>query len=197
MPVVAAASLDPDIQSFLEPLRHAGALTVAVMVSSIDGRATIGGRVGALTGEADQQVLLGAREAAVAVIVGASTVAAEGYRRLLPDRARARRTARGLPPEPELVAFSRSSPPLPELIGSLRARHPDALLVCEGGPRVLGLLVADGLLDQLILAVSPLIVGDDAQQRVLEHPEPLAAALRLLALTVSGDHLFLRYGLAH
>lgn len=196
MQPMSAASVQPDVDTFLEPLRGGGALTVAVMVASVDGRATIGGRVGELTGEADQHVLLGAREAAAAVIVGRSTIAAEGYDRLLDDDARARRQARGLPAEPELVSFSRSGPPLPELMAGLRQRHPGALLVCEGGPRVLGLLVAERLLDQLVLGVSPLIVGDDEQKRLLECEQTLGARLELLALTVSGGHLFLRYAVA-
>jgi riboflavin biosynthesis pyrimidine reductase len=196
MQSMSAPSLQVDIEGFLAPLRGVGTLTAAVMVTSVDGRATIAGRVGELTGDADQQVLLGAREAAAAVIVGASTIAAEGYDRLLDDDARARRQARGLPAEPELVSFSRSGPPLPELMAGLRQRHPDALLVCEGGPRVLGLLVAERLLDQLVLGVSPLIVGDDEQKRLLECEQTLGARLELLALTVSGGHLFLRYAVA-
>ncbi len=72
------------------------------MVSSVDGRATVDGRVGDLTGAADQKVLLGVRELAAAVVVGGNTVRAEGYDRLLDDDARPRK-ARGLHAEPELV----------------------------------------------------------------------------------------------
>jgi riboflavin biosynthesis pyrimidine reductase len=196
MQPMSAPSLKLELDSFLAPLRSAGALTLAVMVTSVDGRATIGGRVGELTGAADQQVLLGAREAAAAVIVGAGTIAAEGYDRLLDDRARARRQARGTPPEPELVSFSRASPPLVELMAGLRERHPDGLLVCEGGPRLLGLMVAERLVDQLLLGVSPLLVGDDSQKRVLELEQALAIDLRLVDLALSAGHLFLRYAVA-
>ena len=106
----------------------------------------------------------------------------EGYDGLLADDAQARRRERGLPPEPELVPFSRESPPLDELWRQLRARHPDGLIVCEGGPTVLGLVVEHGLLDQLVLCVSPKIVGDDLQKRVLDHGAPLDVNLRLLAV---------------
>lgn len=195
MQSMSAPSLQVDIEGFLAPLRGVGTLTAAVMVTSVDGRATIAGRVGELTGDADQQVLLGAREAAAAVIVGASTIAAEGYDRLLDDQARARRQAHGLTPEPELVSVSRSGPPLPELMTDLRERHPDALIVCEGGPRLLGLMVSERLIDQLVVGISPLLVGDHSQKRLLELAQPLGIELELLGLALSGDHLFLRYGI--
>lgn len=184
-----------DIPNFLEPLTHTGPLTVAVMVTSVDGRATIDGRVGELTGDADQQVLLGAREHAAAVVVGGRTVRAEGYVGLLDDDAQARRRARGVPPEPELVVFTRSSPSLPELWAQLRERHPDGLIVCEGGPTLLGMIVEHELLDQLVLCVSPKIVGDNSERRLLNHAHPLDVGLRLLALTAQESFLFLRYGL--
>ena len=196
MQSMSAPTLQLDIESFLAPLRGAGPLTVALMVSSVDGRATIAGRVGQLTGEADQRVLLGAREAAAAVIVGASTVAAEGYDRLLDDEARARRQAHGMTSEPELVSVSRSGPPPAALMADLRERHPDAPLVCEGGPHLLGLMVSERLIDQLVLGISPLLVGDDSQKRLLELEQPLGIELELLDLARSDDHLFLRYGIA-
>ena len=189
------ARFEQTIPAFVESLTNAGAITVAVMVSSVDGRATVGGKVGDLTGSADQQVLLGAREHAAAVVVGATTVHVEGYEGLLDDEAKARRRERGLPAEPELVPFSRESPPMDELWRQLRERHPDGLIVCEGGPTVLGLVVEHGLLDQLVLCLSPKIVGDDLQKRVLAHAAPLDANLRLLALATHDSFLFLRYGL--
>ena len=184
-----------DIPSFMEPLTQVRPITVAVMVTSVDGRATVGGRVGELTGTADQQVLLGAREHAVAVVVGGRTVRAEGYAGLLGDDAKQRREAKGLPAEPELVVFTRASPSPPELWRQIRERHPDGLIVCEGGPTLLGMIVERRLLDQLVLCVSPRLVGDDSQKRLLTHAGPLDVKLELLAATTSEGFLFLRYGL--
>jgi riboflavin biosynthesis pyrimidine reductase len=195
MPGVALAALTDDIPSFLEPLTAAGPVTVAVMVTSVDGRATVGGRVGELTGSADQRVLLGVREQAAAVLVGGRTVRAEGYVGLLGDDAQARREANGLPAEPELVVFTRASPPLPELFGEIRARHPGGPIVCEGGPTLLGMIVEQRLLDQLVLCVSPQIVGDHSQRRLLEHTGELDLPVTLLAAVTSEGFLFLRYGL--
>ena len=195
MPDVTHTAFVDDIPSLLRPLASAGPLTAAVMVTSVDGRATVDGRVGHLTGSADQQVLLGAREQAAAVVVGGRTVHNEGYEGLLGDEAQARRKARGLPPEPELVSFTRASPSPPELWRELRERHPEGLIVCEGGPTLLGLIVEARLLDQLVLGISPRIVGDDSQKRLIEHAGALDVELQLLAATVSESFLFLRYGL--
>ena len=192
---MAEAAFVSDIPSLLTPLTQAGPLTAAVMVTSVDGRATVSGRVGGLTGTVDQQVLLGAREHAAAVVVGGRTVQNEGYESLLGDEARARRQARGLPPEPELVIFNRASPSLPELWRELRERHPDGLIVCEGGPTVLGLVVEQRLLDQLVLCLSPQIVGDDSQKRLIEHAGELDIQLELEAATTAEGFIFLRYRL--
>src|SRR4051812_12784247 len=55
------------------------------MVMSVDGRTAIDGRVGALTGPVDQGILRRLRGSADAVLVGASTVRAEGYGSLVRD----------------------------------------------------------------------------------------------------------------
>jgi riboflavin biosynthesis pyrimidine reductase len=195
MPAMSHPAYEPDVAAFLAPLAEAGAITIAVMVSSVDGRATVGDRVGDLTAAADQEVLLGVRELASAVVVGGRTVRAEGYTGLLGAQAQARRRARGVPAEPELVVFTRASPGLPQLWPELRERHPEGLIVCEGGPTLLGMIVEHRLLDQLVLCLSPQIVADDTQSRVLEqHGPPHGAELELLALTSADGFLFLRYG---
>ncbi|HEV3047171.1 MAG TPA: dihydrofolate reductase family protein [Solirubrobacteraceae bacterium] len=71
------------------------------MVSSADGRATLAGRSGPLSGAADRQMFHALRAAVDAVLVGAATARAERYKRLIPDaRDRERRRARGLAEEP-------------------------------------------------------------------------------------------------
>ncbi len=186
----------PDLDSFIAALTEPRAGIRAVMVSSVDGRATIADRVGGLTGPADQRLLLSLREHAAAVMVGGATVRAEGYDRLLDDAARERRTAHGLPPEPEFMVVTRSGPPLPERIAALRARHPGGAIVCEGGPTLLGVLVEQHLLEELVLVVSPLLVGDDTQHYALAHAAELGTELRLLAFTAAEGFVFLRYGLS-
>jgi riboflavin biosynthesis pyrimidine reductase len=71
------------------------------MVSTADGRASIGGRSGPIGNRADRELFHGLRSVADAVMVGAGTVRAERYGRIVPDEARRRaRVARGLGAEP-------------------------------------------------------------------------------------------------
>jgi riboflavin biosynthesis pyrimidine reductase len=79
------------------------------MVASVDGATTIGGRVGRLTGPADQKLLRRLREEADAVLVGAATVRAEGYSTLLRPEARERRERERGAAEPLLVVVSRDA----------------------------------------------------------------------------------------
>jgi riboflavin biosynthesis pyrimidine reductase len=92
----------------LPPPTHAPPYVALNMVESVDGRVTVDGRVGALTGPTDQQFLLALREQADAVIVGAGTVRAEGYGRLLPEEHRRRRVDAGRTPEPVLCVLTRT-----------------------------------------------------------------------------------------
>src|SRR5436190_23396522 len=79
------------------------------MVASVDGATTLDGRVGRLTGPADQALLRRLREESDAVLVGAATVRTEGYGALLRPEARERRQReRGLA-EPLLCVVSRDA----------------------------------------------------------------------------------------
>jgi riboflavin biosynthesis pyrimidine reductase len=78
------------------------------MVSTVDGRAAVDGRTGALGSAHDLDMLLALRAAADAVLIGTGTLNAEGYARLVgsPER-RARRVAAGLAEDPPAVLISR------------------------------------------------------------------------------------------
>ncbi|GLW64176.1 hypothetical protein Arub01_24200 [Actinomadura rubrobrunea] len=67
-------------------------------------------------------------------------------------------------------------------------------LLCEGGPQVLAQVVAAGLLDELCLTVSPMLVSGGAV-RLLDGPAlPVPPRLRLAAAYQDDeDFLFLRY----
>ncbi|MFP5348007.1 MAG: dihydrofolate reductase family protein, partial [Actinomycetes bacterium] len=79
------------------------------MVSSADGAAALAGRVGALTGPADQVLLHTLRALADVVLVGAGTVRAEGYGPIpLGEQWEQRRVAAGQLPSPPLALVSRS-----------------------------------------------------------------------------------------
>ena len=74
---------------------------VLYMVSTVDGRATVEGRSGPISDAADRALFHGLRGAVDAVLVGAGTVRAERYGRIIRDpRSRAGRVQRGLSAEP-------------------------------------------------------------------------------------------------
>ena len=182
----------------------------AIMVASLDGRATLGGTSRALGGPQDLQMLLALRRRADALIVGPGTVRAEGYGPLpcpavlvsrsfdLPWEAglfaaegqpvlvytRANAAAPPVAAAVEIVAIER----LPEVLADLRARGVERLL-CEGGPTLNRALLDDGLLDELFLTLSPLVSG--------EGPAIIApggsARLELRAVATADGDLYLRY----
>jgi 5-amino-6-(5-phosphoribosylamino)uracil reductase len=83
--------------------------TIANFVASVDGRTAFRGRSGALGDEGDRAMFYGLREHIEAVLVGTTTLRVERYGRFLPDpETRARRAARGLPPEPVACIVTRS-----------------------------------------------------------------------------------------
>jgi riboflavin biosynthesis pyrimidine reductase len=206
------------------------------MVTSVDGATTLDGRVGRLTGPADQALLRRLREEADAVLVGAATVRAERYSRLLRDEARERRAAERGAAEPLLVVASRSadlgpgSPALATAPGPLifmtsaEAELPDAerevlalrapsstvalrpllvrlreehgveRVICEGGGVLNGTLLAEGVVGELFVAISPLIAREPGSPPLVAGvADP--AELELIAHTTAGDFAFLRYGL--
>lgn len=93
---------------------------------TVDGRATIDGRSGTIGSAADTALLVGLRMRADAVMIGAGTLRAEGYGRLIrdPDK-RAQRERDGLAPEP-----------LPVIVSERLAIPWTAPLFTEGAGRV-------------------------------------------------------------
>jgi riboflavin-specific deaminase-like protein len=212
------------------------------MVSTVDGRATLQGRSGAIGGEADRALFHGLRTAVDAVMVGAGTVRAERYRRLVRDEhAIEVRRAHGLAEQPlacivsgrlaldceipllddpgarvAILTSSEASLPgacranidyvratregrldLPSALCELRERLAVHTLLCEGGPHLSSQLLADGLVNELFLSLSPKLAGGDVTGealRILSGPElDPPAVLELVGVLEHDSHLFLRY----
>jgi riboflavin biosynthesis pyrimidine reductase len=208
------------------------------MVSSVDGAATLEGRVGTLTGPADQRLLLLLRALADVLVVGAGTVRAEGYGPLSVDPALAPlRQAAGQSVAPRLVVPSRSldvdldgaafteaiEPPLvvttrqapservraaqevaevvvlgdekvdlASMLDLLTERGARRIL-SEGGPSVLAGLLAADLVDELCLAVAP-VVTCGGESRITSGPLlPAPLPLHLAQVAEGEEFLFLRY----
>ena len=104
-----------------------------------------------------------------------------------------------LPPSVEVVvAGDHGRVEEDAILAALAARDLD-LVVCEGGPRLLGGLVGAGLVDELFLTIAPQIAGRTPDLPRLALVEGLAFAVdaapwaSLASVMRSGDHLFLRY----
>ena len=156
---------------------------VVNMVASVDGRAAIEGRSGALGGPADKAVFFELRASVDAVLAGTGTLRAENYGRLVrkPERI-AQRVARGLEPEPVALVLSRSGDVPTEIpllqdpearpvvltgddaeparaLAHVRSEHGVRSVLCEGGPGLNAGLLAAGVVDELFLTVSPLLAA--------------------------------------
>jgi len=194
---------------------------IAAMIASADGRAAVAGRSVGLGHPADRELLRGLRSAADAVLVGAATVRAERYAALFdgPERKPIGIVTRsgdvpwdvglfaegdspvvvysgvGLTPPGEVAAPVRVAP-APDLAAALAdlGEHEGARVVlCEGGPRVLRALVADGLIDDLLLTVAPLLAAGDAPTSLAGPALDPPAQLSLRGTWRADDHLFLHY----
>lgn len=103
-PVDALANLN--LQALAPPDRP---YVVANMVSSADGRATVGGRSGPLGTEADRAVFHSLRAQVDAVMAGTGTLRVERYGRIIREpEVRAARERAGLPGDALAVVVSRS-----------------------------------------------------------------------------------------
>ena len=100
------------------------------------------------------------------------------------------------PPVPAPVEVVRLEHPAPAaVLADLRARGVLALL-CETGPTLNRVLIAERLVDELFLTLAPLLTADTDEPAILAGPRlPAPARLELLWALRSGGELFLRYGL--
>ena len=131
-----AADLDLDeaLADFVLPPSPAGRPFVAVnMVTSIDGRAQLGGRAEGLSGRADRRLLQLYRVAFDAVGSGVGTLRADDFYSHLPADLAARRATAGRPPQPTAVVIAGT-----HAVPTDRRwfSHPDQprILVVGGGP---------------------------------------------------------------
>jgi riboflavin biosynthesis pyrimidine reductase len=81
------------------------------------------------------------------------------------------------------------------VLSHLRTEAGVEVVACEGGPTLLRALVAEGLVDDLLLTVAPLLVAGQ-EPAALAGPElDPAVRLHLAGVHRAGDHLFIHYRL--
>jgi riboflavin biosynthesis pyrimidine reductase len=82
-------------------------------------------------------------------------------------------------------------------VGSFLERYRGQVVLCEGGPHLLGNLVEADAVDELFLTVAPQLLGRDAGRLGLVEgvalPPDQARWQELVSAQRAGDHLFLRY----
>lgn len=79
------------------------------------------------------------------------------------------------------------------VLAHLREAHEVRAVLCEGGPRLLHALLAEDLLDDLVLTVAPLLVAGDAPTTLTGPALAPPAGLRLRGAWRAEDHLFLHF----
>nr|WP_243851108.1 dihydrofolate reductase family protein [Modestobacter marinus] len=100
-------------------------------VAALDGAISVDGRSGGLGSDGDRRVFRMLRALADAVLVGAGTAAAEGYRPVLPDSAVGRlRTELGRPPVAPVAIVSRRASLAPDDQLVTGAVTPTLLVTC-------------------------------------------------------------------
>jgi riboflavin biosynthesis pyrimidine reductase len=150
------------------------------MISTADGRASIGGRTRAIGGPADRALFHALRAAVDAVLVGAGTLRTERYGRIIRDSRRRRlRAEQGLGEEPLACVVSRSL-----------ALSPDIPLLAEPSARVVILTPSEASLPDCAAHVEYV---RSARQGALDLPAALATLRERFAVTLllceGGPHL--------
>jgi riboflavin biosynthesis pyrimidine reductase len=166
----------------------------ANMVTTVDGGATgASGKSGSINNDVDKVVFNHLRATADVIVVGAGTARAEGYRPtdrpivVVSRRDEVPETLRGAPEGSVLV---RALDDAVEFRQDLVDRGWTTIL-CEGGPSLLGDLLAAGVVDELCTTTTPLLVGGDGP-RIVAAP-PLDVPLRLHTLLESEGTLLARW----
>ena len=91
----------------------------------------------------------------------------------------------------DVIAVGDGEVDLAAALRELRGRGASQVL-CEGGPHLLGALLAADLVDEFCLTVSPLLAGGDAGRIAVGPPGP-ARAMSLRHVLTEDGALFLRY----
>ena len=183
------------------------------MVQSIDGSTIVDGASLALSGPADRDVLLGLRQIADCVLVGAGTVRKEGYG--APGNTRLRigvvtnsgnidtstplfTSGSGFLVAPHSARVSSESIPVVRAgentvnLAAALEQIEGNFVQLEGGASLNAAMFAADLVDEINLTVSPLVVGGTGK-RLTDGAPDLLQRFRLAHVLEDDGFLFLRY----
>jgi riboflavin-specific deaminase-like protein len=185
---------------------------------TVDGRATIGGKSGAIGSDTDTEMLVRLRGRFDAVMIGAGTMRVERYggvatplmvlvsgRLDLPwdaplfgddGRVLIFTASETEPPETAAdveVVRHEGSVDLVAALRHLREEQDVRALLSEGGPHLHSQLWAAGLVDELFLTTAPRMTGAEAPRILEGKPLPGPTELELAWLLEDDGELFARY----
>jgi riboflavin biosynthesis pyrimidine reductase len=105
-----------------------------------------------------------------------------------------------MPDSCDVIAMGSERVDMDRAVAELRERG-YATMLTEGGPHLMGELLARGLLDEAFITISPVIAGRDEEARLgmvagVELLPKLQLWNRLLSARRNGEFLFLRYGVS-
>jgi riboflavin biosynthesis pyrimidine reductase len=184
------------------------------MVQSIDGSTVVAGNSLALSGPADRDVLLGLRDIADAVLVGAATVRKEGYGPPSKSGLRVGVVSRsgnvdlstplftsgaGFLVVPEHAAVH-AAPQVDIMrcggdrvdLAQAMSRIEGTFVQLEGGSVLNAAMVEADLVDEINVTVSPLVVGGNGP-RLVQSSADVLRRFRLAQVCEDEGFLFLRY----
>lgn len=191
-----------------------------VMIASVDGAIAIDGVSGGLGGPSDHDRFMAARRQADAIIVGASTVAAEDYkptdvpiavvtgslspdptRRLFTDPRRcpllfttdqaARTRGADFDGIAEVIALGDSVDPA-RVLANLDSRGMRSV-VLEGGPTLNSLFLRADLVDEMLISYAPMIVGGHGSRLTNGPTMPEPRRFEVDRVLLADDLIFARY----
>jgi riboflavin biosynthesis pyrimidine reductase len=186
------------------------------MVTTLDGNSTFQGRSAPLSGPGDREMFHALRAVADAILAGTTTLAEEKYGpagKPVATITRSGRVPTEIPlfqqPEGRAIVFSGSDADLssaaadvsvetvtelPAVLETLAAKYGVRVLLCEGGPGLLGAVIRAGLADEVFLTLSPNLAGGAAGPSLTTgDPAPTLAAMTLASVLECEGMLFLRY----
>jgi riboflavin-specific deaminase-like protein len=107
----------------------------------------------------------------------------------------AQTTADAVPAQLDVITLGDVGGTLDGALRKLREEHGVRSVLCEGGPTLFHALLAEDLVDELFLSLSPKLVGGDPAFTIVAGAALAPADLSLITCHEAEDSLYLRYAM--